>query len=272
MSLAVACGRLFRRGPLLVALCAGSALAAAPAHAGVNTWTTGGPTGAIAREVVVDPATPSTVYAATNQGVQKSVNGGANWVARNGGLPTQSVLDLAINPSSPSVLWVTADTNGLGTYRPYKTTAAAEGVSAWSEQGSGTINSSTLAVAVSPTAPDTVYVGGFAVWKQSTSGGAWSPLGAVSAGAGVASVVQALAVDPASASIVYAGTGSSGASGQIARYAAGWTTPGAVTSTSQFVRAVRPNWGSRRSSRRPTEVFSPAAAASRGPPRRSPAA
>ena len=72
-----------------------------------------GITGSVSR-IAVDPATPSTVYAGTNQysgaagatGVFKSTDGGASWAMANSGLVDLRILGLAIDVSSPSTLFV----------------------------------------------------------------------------------------------------------------------------------------------------------------------
>ncbi|MET0622748.1 MAG: SBBP repeat-containing protein, partial [Pyrinomonadaceae bacterium] len=55
--------------------------------------------------LVVDPASPSTVYAATDAaGVYKSVDGGAHWARSSTGLTNRNVTALALRPGSPSAL------------------------------------------------------------------------------------------------------------------------------------------------------------------------
>ncbi len=55
--------------------------------------------------LLVDPASPSNVYAATNGfGVYKSTDGGANWSPSNAGLGNRSVQALAARPGSPSAI------------------------------------------------------------------------------------------------------------------------------------------------------------------------
>ena len=51
---------------LVVAL---SVLLAGVAHAGINQWTATGPVGRSVSALAVDPQTPTTVYAGTDQGV-----------------------------------------------------------------------------------------------------------------------------------------------------------------------------------------------------------
>lgn len=58
----------------------------APVRAGVNVWTSNGPEGGTIDAVAINPATPTTLYAASTSGsVFKSTNGGLSWVgARDG--------------------------------------------------------------------------------------------------------------------------------------------------------------------------------------------
>jgi hypothetical protein len=57
------------------------------------------------RSLVIDPQTPSTIYAGTSGGVFKSTNGGGNWVPANGGLVVLAVLTLAMDPHNPATLY-----------------------------------------------------------------------------------------------------------------------------------------------------------------------
>src|SRR5437773_2122943 len=70
--------------------------------AGVNVWTSLGPSGGDVTVLVVDPTTHSTVYAATHGGVYKSLDSGATWTLINSGLTINHLIDsvrsLAIDP------------------------------------------------------------------------------------------------------------------------------------------------------------------------------
>jgi hypothetical protein len=54
--------------------------------------------------IVVDPVTPSTVYAGTTTGRFKSVDGGATWSAPTPGLTTW-ITSLLVDPMTPAVLY-----------------------------------------------------------------------------------------------------------------------------------------------------------------------
>lgn len=49
--------------------------------------------------LVVDPTTPTTLYVATDVGVFRSVDEGANWTSFDAGLPNVSIVDLAVDPA-----------------------------------------------------------------------------------------------------------------------------------------------------------------------------
>jgi photosystem II stability/assembly factor-like uncharacterized protein len=67
------------------------------------------------RALVIDPVTPTSLYAGTDGGgVFKSTNGGANWSAINTGLTNTDVSALAIDPATPTILY--AGTEGGGAF------------------------------------------------------------------------------------------------------------------------------------------------------------
>src|SRR5689334_20616012 len=80
-----------------------------PAEAGLGGWTPlNGPFGGSIPALVVDPVTPSTVYAVElTTGVFKSTDGGASWIASSGGLTAGLRFQtLAIDPKTPSILYL----------------------------------------------------------------------------------------------------------------------------------------------------------------------
>jgi hypothetical protein len=61
--------------------------------------------------VVINPQTPTTLYASTNpRGTYKSTDGGNNWVAKNSGMETSIYghYAMAVNPQNPEILYVGA--------------------------------------------------------------------------------------------------------------------------------------------------------------------
>lgn len=72
-----------------------------------TSWTsidgTGMPAGAPINQVVVDPGDRNVIYAATQLGLYRSADGGANWVRWGSGLPLVNVMDLWVAPDSSKV-------------------------------------------------------------------------------------------------------------------------------------------------------------------------
>jgi photosystem II stability/assembly factor-like uncharacterized protein len=184
-------------------------LAGAPAaRAGVNVWTTHGPYGDLGRPVstlAIDPVTPSTLYAGTNnapgpaRGVFQSTNGGASWSEISSGLTNLEVNALAIDPKTPSTLY--AGTEG-GVFK-----STDKGAS-WNAVNTGLPNTPVWTLAIDPVTPSTLYVGtnGSGVFQSTNGGASWSAINS-----GLTSVyVSGLAIDPTTPSTLYAGTAGSG--------------------------------------------------------------
>ncbi len=170
--------------------------------------------GAVIR-VVVDPLTPSTVYAATvavtfrytfqmsGGGVFKSTDGGATWSPAGSGLggageSAASLLsDLAIDPQTPSTLFAAV---GDTVFR------SQDGAASWTASGAGLRpNLRVKTVVLDPAAPSTVYAGtSIGVWKSTDGGASWLPARQGMALAPLAPIA-ALAVDPQAHETVYAG-------------------------------------------------------------------
>lgn len=86
--------------------------------------------------MAVDPMTPTTLYLGHFQGLFKSTTGGADWTLLTAGFPPQSgapddysIRDIAIDPSTPEMLYV-----GLRTQGVFRST---DGGSTWIELSSG---------------------------------------------------------------------------------------------------------------------------------------
>lgn len=113
--------------------------------------------------IIVDPAQPSTIYAATgwwetNEGeVCKSVDSGETWTVLNNGIPDAQVWSLALDTSSPPnsrTLYATSFENGV-----YKTT---DGGQSWVPRHNGLGvegNLQTRTITIDPQNPDVIFVG-----------------------------------------------------------------------------------------------------------------
>ena len=133
-------------------------------------------------QLAVDPANFGTVYAATNDGVWKTTDGGCSWYESNNGLPSQlTAQTIVLDPTDPSVLYL----RDLSPGRSKST----DGGDSWTPSSSGLLYIDVNGFAVDPNDPNTVYaaqsyfadvgpppqVGG-AVFKSPDGGGNWSVL------------------------------------------------------------------------------------------------
>lgn len=200
---------------------------------GVNVWTGAGPEGGIVQSILMDPIDPSTLYAATQSagifksingggswtpinngllssradvlvasrpstiyagvfpGVYRSTNGGATWSDVSNGLPVTFVYDLATTSAAPSTVYAALDSEGV-----FKT---ANGGETWASVGLA--GRTVTALAISESAPTTVYAGTYAhIFKTTNGGGMWVDLDT-----GVPSPdILDLVIDPGSPATVYA--------------------------------------------------------------------
>jgi photosystem II stability/assembly factor-like uncharacterized protein len=146
--------------------------------------------------LAIDPSSPETVYAATNQGVFKTVTGGASWFAVNNGGPTSQTDVVVVDPSTPQTVYA------LAYDVLYKTT---NGGAEWSLiQNFSTASS----LAVSPSPPSILYVGGEGpgVRRSRDGGTTWETVNAGLANTQVTSLV----VDPVYSRRVFAGVAGGG--------------------------------------------------------------
>lgn len=174
-----------------------------------KAWTTLTPTSEYITTVVIDPVTPSIVYAA-GQGLFKSMDGGDSWLTI--ALPNNGyIAHLSIDPVNPSVLYgVVFGSGGIGN-GVYKST---DGGINWSLANSGLPqmdNSLQLSpVAIDPVTPATLYVkpyytgGGSytSIFKSTDSGNTWQ---AVATNL-TFNYAHKLVIDPITPSTIYACT------------------------------------------------------------------
>lgn len=83
------------------------------ALAGMNTWTAIGPSGGQVNKIAFNPNSPSIVYALSAGGFQRSADGGVSWQLTQGGFENPP-MDLAVDPSNPSRVYVVAPGSGTG--------------------------------------------------------------------------------------------------------------------------------------------------------------
>jgi photosystem II stability/assembly factor-like uncharacterized protein len=150
--------------------------------------------------LLVDPATPRRVLAATDRGVLRTDNGGRAWADSNRGLAASQVVGITPDPSAPGTLFATLRANDqfLGVYRSddgganwaprLRGLASATAPTTWVDAGR------VVAVAGAP-----LYAAGSGQLDRSVDGGAtWQPLDT-----GNNRVLDA-AVDPGAPATVFA--------------------------------------------------------------------
>jgi len=125
------------------------------AQAGINVWTSQGPTGGLAPALAIDPLSPSTIYAGTYGGVFKSTDGGGTWRPASSGLHEVLALQgLAIDSGTPRTLYAGTEDGGV-----FKSTDAA---STWSPASTGLPDFvGVRALAIDPLTPGALYAGTF---------------------------------------------------------------------------------------------------------------
>ena len=168
--------------------------------AGINTWTSNGPAGAMIAVLAVDPLAPDTLYAAGSD-VFKSTDGGGDWEPANAGLASNDFLGLAINPLTPTTLYVA----GVDVFK------STNSGTNWTGTGLTNTKSHVTALVIDPFTPDTLYAVVYTrntgyydlclgVFKSSQGGGDWIYMGLK----GIS--VTSLAISPGTPTALYAGT------------------------------------------------------------------
>lgn len=170
-----------------------------------------GPFGGTINSLVMDPSTPTTLYAASNYGVFKSVNNGDNWSITT--LTGKLVLALAINPQNPSNIF--AATSAQGFY--YST----DGGLTWTASPDAYIQDKIVyTLVVDPVNPNNLYAGGRELNVDGSSSGNWGGGAFKSTNGGVSwqainnglpeGWVYSMLVNPSVPNIIYAGTHTQG--------------------------------------------------------------
>jgi photosystem II stability/assembly factor-like uncharacterized protein len=173
--------------------------------------------------LAIDPRNPSTLYAVENGyatsdgvivagGLFKSADGGGSWNPLNLGLPPNSSIDaVAVNPQSPSTLYVGSiygifkSTDGGSDWTPVNTglPAFANGLPG------GAAYFSVDSLVIDQQQPDTVYAAitnsiGSMVLKTTNGGASWSDAGS---GLPENTTVRSLQIDSQIRTTLYAATG-----------------------------------------------------------------
>ena len=168
------------------------------------TWTpmsfAPGP-GPVNVNAIASPAGIPTIYAATNGGFFRSADGGGTWERSILGVKNLSVGQLAVDPTSPSTLYV-----GTAGARVMKTT---DGGMHWSDASFGPPGPWFTSLTFDPNLPSRLYAAaGNAVYTSADVGAHWSVSG--SAGSPPYGWAPLIAVSSSLPSTVYVSGGSPG--------------------------------------------------------------
>ncbi len=126
---------------------------------GGKMWTRAGETTPIGGLLAVDPGTPDVVYASDTyiegSGIFKSTDGGRRWRPINTGLTNLHVNAIAINPLTPTAVYVSAGEWQEGA--PGGVFESTDGGNRWHALTNGLTDLYVLALAIDPRVPSTLY-------------------------------------------------------------------------------------------------------------------
>jgi hypothetical protein len=165
--------------------------------------------GEFVNQLVIDGLNPQVLYAATQDGVYKSIDSAETWVRLDlgTGLGSAETLALAIDPMSPNILYA-----GTGIHGLLKST---NGGADWTPMNNGLNWRHVQSLAIDPTDPSTLYAEASGLYKTTNGGVSWDRSGLERGG-------DVLAIDPSDSKTLYA----SGPDGLLKSTDAGitWTT------------------------------------------------
>jgi len=164
---------------------------------GGTTWSSAilGPSGNRVNHIAVTPSNPNIVYAATNAGFFKSLDGGNQWQlkATFAGQLLANVSQIALHPSDPAVIFVATD-NG-----PFLSTDAGETFTLKDKgiEPQTIIPPPVYAIAFNPITPTTVYAAASGrFYRSQNAGEAWSLLNSPATLGGLPDIRRRLAIAP----------------------------------------------------------------------------
>lgn len=135
-------------------------------------------------DIIIHPTNPDIVFAATTDGVYRTLNGGANWTLIHN---VQLAMDLCFKPGNPSVMYVACgnfNSSGRGVYKTTNSTSdpALPTFTAINTGLPSTITGK-IALAVTAAAPNNVYASvgrqpdsndPFALYRSTNEGSSWT--------------------------------------------------------------------------------------------------
>jgi photosystem II stability/assembly factor-like uncharacterized protein len=135
---------------------------------GGGTWEAAGDPRVLPSRLVLDPRSPSILYAAGN-GLARSADGGTTWTRLLDGV----VYDLEISLSSPSTLYASV---GLAN-NSHQILRSTDGGSTWVSMPAPE-NRILVTLAIDPQAPETLYTAfGGGIYRSTDGGATWAPYG-----------------------------------------------------------------------------------------------
>ncbi|HEU4884783.1 MAG TPA: hypothetical protein VFT45_21175, partial [Longimicrobium sp.] len=166
-------------------------------------------TGTRFSRLAVTPGATTRLFGATGKGVYRSTDGGVTWMPMSSGIPANvPATDVSINPATPTTVYAAVWGQGI-----YRTTNASAATPAWTKLTAGLPAGgiSRIALAVAPSAPQTVYaliadaayaVNGF--YRTTNGGTSWTAIPLPGGGIGGQGFYNLnVAVHPTNANLVY---------------------------------------------------------------------
>lgn len=149
-------------------------------------------------ELAVIPQTPDTVLVAStgSAGVFRSLDRAGTWAAANTGMTDTDVRGLVVSSETSGLVLVATDGGGI-----FRSTNAG---GSWTAANTGITNLNLASLAISPSNPTVLYAGSQVgeIFESTDSGQSWNDITLALANA---NPVNAIAVHPDSANIVYIG-------------------------------------------------------------------
>jgi len=175
------------------------------AGSATDVWSPMGLQGARILSLAIDPATPSTLYAAaTFPGigglVLKSIDSGRSWRKINNGLPADQPVTMVIDPKTPSTLYLALSDPSSSSGAVFKTI---DGGESWLPASSGLAKVDIRAMVIDLLTPDILYVAQQSRGVSKTTNGAvsWTPINS-----GLSTLEsRSLAIDPHTPNTLFVG-------------------------------------------------------------------
>ncbi len=143
-----------------------------------TTWTAPGGTtdltiggDDILSAIAVARSNTDVIYTGSRDGrASVSTNGGVNWTNITTGLPTRSIANITVSPTTPSLVYLTV--SGYGTGHVFRSTNSGAN---WTDISSNLPNIPTAAFIIDPLTPTTLYAGtDIGVFRSTDDGVTWA--------------------------------------------------------------------------------------------------